>query len=100
MAPVGFDFPLELFHLREYACLTKKGEVQIMNGSIYKIIEVVGTSKTSWEDAAKNAVETAAKTLEDLRIAEIIKLDLTIDKNKVTDYRARVALSFKYHEEK
>jgi len=71
-----------------------------MNGSIYKIIEVVGTSKTSWEDAAKNAVETAAKTLEDLRIAEIIKLDLTIDKNKVTDYRARVALSFKYHEEK
>ena len=71
-----------------------------MNGSIYKIIEVVGTSKTSWEDAAKNAVETAAKTLEDLRIAEIIKLDLTIDKNKVTAYRARVALSFKYHEEK
>jgi len=71
-----------------------------MSGSIYKIIEIVGTSTTSWEDAAKTAVETAAKTLEDLRIAEVIKLDVTIDKNKVTAYRARVAVSFKYHGEK
>ncbi len=70
-----------------------------MSGSIYKIIEIVGTSKTSWEDAAKTAVETAAKTLEDLRVAEVIKLDVTIDENKVTAYRARVALSFKYHGE-
>jgi len=70
-----------------------------MDGSIYKIIEVVGTSKASWEDAAKNAVETAAKSLEDLRIAEIIKLDMTIDKGKVIYYRARVNLSFKYRAE-
>ena len=70
-----------------------------MNGSIYKIIEVVGTSKNSWEEAAKNAVETAGKTLEDLRIAEIIKLDMVIDKGKVSLYRARVNISFKYHVE-
>ena len=64
--------------------------------SIYKIIDVVGTSKTSWEDAAKNAVETAGKSLEDLRVGEVVKLDLVIDKNKVVAYRARVNLSFKY----
>ncbi len=70
-----------------------------MNGSIYKIIEVVGTSKNSWEEAAKNAVETAGKSLEDLRIAEIIKLDMVIEKGKVSMYRARVNISFKYHSE-
>jgi len=70
-----------------------------MAGSIYKIIEVVGTSKSSWEDAAKNAVETAAKTLEDLRVGEIVKLDMTIDKGKVTAYRARVNISFKFRTE-
>jgi hypothetical protein len=69
-----------------------------MSGSIYKIIEIVGTSKTSWEEAAKTAVESAAKTLEDLRVAEVVKLDLTIDdESKVTAYRTRVAVSFKYH---
>jgi flavin-binding protein dodecin len=66
--------------------------------STYKIIELVGSSKVSWEDAAKNAVETAGKSLKDLRIAEIIKLDMTIDKGTVTTYRARVSLSFKYQE--
>ncbi len=71
-----------------------------MEGSIYKIIEVVGTSKNSWEEAARNAVEMASKSLEDLRVAEITKLDMTIDENKVTAYRARVNLSFKYHGEK
>lgn len=70
-----------------------------MAGSIYKIIEVVGTSKSSWEDAAKNAVETAGKSLEDLRVAEIIKLDMTIDKGKVTAYRSRVNISFKFRAE-
>jgi hypothetical protein len=70
-----------------------------MNGSIYKIIEVVGTSKNSWEEAAKNAVETAGKSLEDLRIAEVIKLDMVIEKGKVSLYRARVNISFKYHTE-
>ena len=64
--------------------------------SIYKIIEVVGTSRNSWEDAAKNAVETAGKSLEDLRVAEVVKLDMAIEKNKVVAYRARVNISFKY----
>jgi len=67
-------------------------------GSTYKIIELVGTSTTSWEEAAKNAIETAAKSLKDLRIAEITKMDLTIDNGKVTGYRARLNVSFKYHE--
>ncbi len=70
-----------------------------MEGSVYKIIEVVGTSNNSWEEAAKNAVETASKSLEDLRVAEIVKLDMSIDQNKVIAYRARVNLSFKYHGE-
>lgn len=69
-----------------------------MADSIYKIIEVVGTSKVSWEDAAKNAVTTAGKHLKDLRVAEIVKLDMAMDKNKIVAYRARVCLSFKYDE--
>ncbi len=64
--------------------------------SVYKIIELVGTSPVSWEDAAKNAVETASKTLKDLRIAEISKLDMKIEDGKVVAYRARVYISFKY----
>jgi len=64
--------------------------------SVYKVIEIVGTSKTSWEEAAKNALETAGKSLEDLRVAEVVKLDMAIDKNKVVAYRARVNVSFKY----
>ena len=67
-----------------------------MSGSVYKIIELVGSSPTSWEDAAKNAVETAAKTLKDLRIAEITQMDMKIENGKVTAYRAKVNLSFKY----
>jgi len=63
---------------------------------IYKIVEVVGTSKKSWEDAASNAVATAAKTLRDLRIAEVMKLDMKVEDGKVVAYRARVSLSFKY----
>ena len=64
--------------------------------SVYRITEIVGTSKISWEDAAKNAVKAASKTLRDLRVAEIIKFDMAIDKGKVVSYRARVSLSFKY----
>lgn len=67
--------------------------------SVYKIIEIVGTSKKSWDDAARNAVETAAKSLKDLRIAEVVKLDLTVDDGKVALYRARLNVSFKYHED-
>jgi flavin-binding protein dodecin len=64
--------------------------------SVYKITEVIGTSSTSWEDAAKNAVKTASGTLRDLRVAEIVKLDLKVEDGRVAAYRARVALSFKY----
>ena len=67
-----------------------------MSFSTYKIIELVGTSEVSWEEAAKNAVETAGKTLKDLRIAEITKLDMRVEGGKVVAYRARVNLSFKY----
>ncbi len=70
-----------------------------MSDSVYKIIEVVGSSPNSWEDAARNAVETAAKSLTDLRIAEIAELDMRVEEGKVTAYRARVKISFKYHEE-
>ena len=67
------------------------------NESTYKIIELVGTSTTSWEEAAKRAVETAGQSLRDLRVAEIVKLDMTVDDGKVSSYRARVNLSFKYY---
>ncbi len=67
-----------------------------MSDSVYKIITVVGTSTKSWEDAATVAVETAAKSLRDLRIAEIEELDMQIDKGKVISYRAKVRVSFKY----
>jgi len=70
-----------------------------MTGSVYKIIEIVGTSPKSWEDAAKIAVETAAKSLEDLRVAEVVKQDLTMENGKVTSYRVRLNISFKYHAE-
>jgi flavin-binding protein dodecin len=63
---------------------------------VYRVTDVIGTSKVSWEDAAKNAVETAAKSLRDLRVAEISKLDMKIEGGKVVAYRARVSLSFKY----
>ena len=64
--------------------------------SIYRVTDLVGTSKVSWEDAVKNAVTTAAKTLRDLRVAEVTRFDVTIDKGKVTSFRARVNVSFKY----
>jgi len=70
-----------------------------MSNSTYKIVELVGTSSSSWENAATNAVETASKSLKDLRVAEITKLDLKIENGKVTAYRARVTLSFKYEKE-
>ena len=69
-----------------------------MPDSVYKVIELVGTSTQSWEDAAKHAVETAAKSLDDLRIAEVAKLDMKVENGKVVAYRARVHLSFKYKE--
>lgn len=68
-----------------------------MSGSVYKIIEVVGTSSESWEAAAQTAIDTASKSLKDIRVAEVLKLDMKIEDGKVTAYRARVSLSFKYH---
>ena len=70
-----------------------------MAETVYKMIELVGTSGTSWEDAARNAVETAGKHLKNLRIAEINKLDMTVEEGKVIAFRARVSLSFKYEYE-
>ena len=70
-----------------------------MSDSIYKIIEVVGTSKVSWEDASKNAVKAAGNSVRDLRIAEITKFDMVVKKGDVALFRARVSLSFKYEAE-
>jgi dodecin len=67
-----------------------------MAGSVYKVIEVIGTSSTSWEDAAKNAVAAASKSVRDLRIAEVNKLDMSIADNGSITFRARVSLSFRY----
>jgi len=66
--------------------------------AVYKVVEVIGTSEKSWEDAAQNAVETAAKTLRDLRIAEVVKMDMKVKNGKIQAYRTRVLLSFKYEE--
>jgi flavin-binding protein dodecin len=64
--------------------------------SVYRIIDVVGVSEESWEDAGRKAVETAAGSLRDLRVAEVTKMDMKVDNGKVTAFRTRVALSFKY----
>lgn len=71
-----------------------------MGESVYKIIELVGSSAVSWEDAAKKAIETAGETLRDLRIAEVSQLDMKIENGKVTAYRAKVKLSLKYEPSK
>ena len=71
--------------------MAKKG-----NDTVYRVTEVIGTSSNSWEDAARNAVRTAAGSLRDLRIAEIEKLDVKIEDGKIVQFRARLALSFKY----
>jgi dodecin len=71
--------------------MAKKGE-----SGVYRVTELVGTSSNSWEDAARNAVQTAAGTIRDLRVAEITKLDMRLEAGKVVQFRARVSLSFKY----
>ncbi len=67
-----------------------------MAGSVYRVTEVIGVSSDSWEDAAKNAVETAANSVRDLRIAEVVRQDVAIEDGKVKSYRVRLAISFKY----
>ncbi len=68
-----------------------------MPGSVYKVIELIGTSTESWEDAAKQAIGTAAKSLDDLRIAEVVLLDMKMEEDQVILYRAKIRVSFKYH---
>ncbi len=68
-----------------------------MSEGVYKVVELVGTSDSSWEEASKKAVETAGKSLRDLRVAEISKLDMKVEDGRVVAYRARVNLSFKFH---
>jgi flavin-binding protein dodecin len=75
--------------------LSKEAHV-MANQSVYRVTDLVGTSKVSWEDAVKNAVQTAGKSLRDLRVGEVSRLDVTIEKGKVTSFRARVNVSFKY----
>jgi flavin-binding protein dodecin len=67
-----------------------------MAGSVYRVTEVIGVSDQSWEEAARNAIETAAKSVRDLRIAEVIRQDLTIENGGVTSFRVRLGISFKY----
>jgi flavin-binding protein dodecin len=77
----------------------RRGERGSMPDSVYKVIELVGTSSTSWEEAARIAVERAGAHVQDLRVAEVVELDLKIEANKVVAYRAKVKVSFKYHDE-
>ncbi|OPX92917.1 MAG: hypothetical protein A4E62_01935 [Syntrophorhabdus sp. PtaU1.Bin002] len=70
-----------------------------MAESVYVVNEIVGTSTKSWEDAAKEAIETAAKSVKDLRIGEVVKQDVTVENGKVVAYRVRLNISFKYHAE-
>jgi dodecin len=66
------------------------------SGAVYRVTDVIGTSANSWEEAARNAVKVAAKSLRDLRIAEVTKLDVKVEDGKITQFRARLSLSFKY----
>jgi flavin-binding protein dodecin len=70
-----------------------------VSGGVYKVIELVGTSSESWEAAARAAVETAAESRDDIRIAEVVEMDLRLEQNKVVEYRTKVKVSFKYHKE-
>jgi flavin-binding protein dodecin len=71
-----------------------------MGESVYVVNEIVGTSTVSWEDAAKTAIETAAKSVKDLRIGEVVTQDVTMEHGKVVTYRVRLNISFKYHPDK
>jgi flavin-binding protein dodecin len=91
------DVPcLDKWYTLERIALSFKQEEIDMSDSVYKVIELVGTSTESWEKAASVAVERAAKSLRDLRVAEVLQLDMVIDDNKVTAYRAKLKVSFKY----
>ena len=70
-----------------------------MADSVYKVIELIGSSTESWEAAAKSAVETAAQSLNDVRVARVVEMDIRINENKVVEFRTRLKVSFKYHSE-
>jgi len=70
-----------------------------VSDSVYKVIELVGTSSESWEAAARKAIEAAAATIQDLRVAEVIETDVRLEDNKIVEYRAKLKVSFKYHAE-
>jgi hypothetical protein len=70
-----------------------------MSGSVYKVIELVGTSTESWEDAARSALKAAAESLEDLRIAEVVTSDVRLEGNEIVEFRVKMKVSFKYHSE-
>ena len=91
MNPEASGTVLRLTNSKEQDMAKKKAD-----GGVYRVTEIIGTSPVSWEAAAKSAVETAANSLRDLRIAEVSKLDMKIEGGKVVAYRARVSLSFKY----
>jgi hypothetical protein len=76
-----------------------RSDGHMTDGDVYKIIELVGTSKTSWEEAVKTVVDRATKSLRDLRIAEVKELDVRLENGKIAEYRAKVRLSFKYEGE-
>ena len=76
----------------------KAHEEEAMEDSVYKMVEIIGTSETSWEDAAKRAVSRANQTLRDIRIAEVVKLDMRLEDSRIVSYRARVKISFKYED--
>jgi flavin-binding protein dodecin len=92
--PATLDYPHRTRWL--WAHSTPARRQAMANNSVYRVTDLVGTSKVSWEDAVKNAVQTAGKSLRELRVGEVSRLDVTIEKGKVTSYRARVNVSFKY----
>jgi dodecin len=100
-APFGADLAMLGSPAAGGTCLLPKYRTggRDMTESVYKVIELIGTSKESWEKAAAAALERAGKTLRDLRVAEVVKLDLTLDaKGKVEAYRAKLNVSFKYED--
>jgi flavin-binding protein dodecin len=80
-------------HIQQESDMAKKGK---QHDAVYRVVDVVGVSATSWEDAGRRAVETAASSLRDLRVAEVTKMDMRVENGKVREFRTRVALSFKY----